>query len=67
LVLDLSVKESMGQLLGRRYRWAFHVSGEKGRYKEGESEFTGFWWNKVEQTCEVSGSSHRWVGGVISN
>jgi len=38
LVLYLSVKEAMGQLLGRRYRLDFWVPGGKGRHKEGEEE-----------------------------
>jgi hypothetical protein len=37
LVLDLSVKKAMGQLMYRRYRQDLWVPGGKGRHKEGES------------------------------
>jgi hypothetical protein len=39
LVLDLSVKKAIGQLLGGRYMQDFQVSGGKGRHKKGKEEF----------------------------
>jgi hypothetical protein len=34
LVLDLSVKKAMGQLLGGKYRWEFWEKEVQGRTKE---------------------------------
>jgi hypothetical protein len=39
LVLDLSVKKAGGQLLDKKFRRNFWVSGGKGRLKDGEGSF----------------------------
>ena len=45
MVLDLSVKKAMGQLLGRRYKQAFKSLGEKEDARE-DKRFTMLWREK---------------------
>ena len=63
LVLDLSVKKALGQLLGGRYRQDFWVPGGRGRHKEGEEEgfvfvfFPCLGGRRSQQPCEVAGGA----------
>jgi hypothetical protein len=68
LVLDLSVKKAMGQVLSRRYRQDFQVPGGKGdRCKGVEGSLPCLGEKRIRQSCEVSGGmvdggcSFRWV------
>lgn len=49
LVPDLSVKKTGGQLLGRRYRWDFQVSGGKGDTRKVRG-FPAMHWRKKNAT-----------------
>lgn len=58
LVLDLSIKNTGDQLLGRRYRWDFWVQGKKDT---GKCSGMG----RKQQSCKASGvaraySFHCW-------
>jgi hypothetical protein len=64
LVLDLSVKKVMGQLLSRRYRQDFEVPGGKTRCKERERECSSHVWSQ-EELGPVATTSGRWSGMFV--
>jgi hypothetical protein len=61
MVLHLSGKKAIGQLLGGRYRWVFQVPGRKRRCKVGKS-FPCFGEKRARQPCEsLERSSGLWL------